>query len=56
MLLHNNLAHLFWNCLALMMIGFTMEINLKEDKQAYRMLGLLVVGGVAGNMLSAVLD
>jgi len=56
MVLHNNLVHLLWNILALMMIGFTVEDNLKADRRDMRMLGQLVVGGVAGNMLSAVLD
>jgi hypothetical protein len=38
------------------MIGFTIENNLKSDKKEHRMLGLFLVGGVAGNMQSAVLD
>ena len=37
------------------MVGFTVEVSLKEDHRQFRMLGLLIVGGIAGNMLSTVL-
>ena len=50
--LHSNAIHLFWNAFSIMMISFMIEIELKSR---LHYIGLLIMSGIGGNLLSAVL-
>ena len=52
MFLHNSFLHLFWNTFSLMMIGFTVE---KEMKSKKLYVALVVLGAISGNILSAII-
>lgn len=52
-LLHSGFFHIFWNIFSFFMIGFSIEHNIKNWKEY---LALLIIGGIGGNIFSAVID
>jgi rhomboid protease GluP len=52
-ILHSGFFHIFWNLLSLLMIGFSVE---KSFGKWYRYLLLIILGGIGGNIFSAVVS
>lgn len=52
-ILHSGFFHLFWNIFSLLMIGYSIE---KAIGKWYKYVALIILGGIGGNIFSAVVD
>jgi len=51
--IHTDIFHVFWNALSFFMVGFSVEASLGSKRNYFL---LLLVGGIGGNLMSAVFD